>query len=90
MRCNNAQFASYGVSSFGVSCSTLSFSTPGICVIEFCRCFDKPPLAKRVCMLGFTSAFHKLPPKFKTVYILFSVAYNINSLAVYTSHVKHV
>ena len=46
-----------GVSSFGGVCSTLSFSTRSICVVEFRRCFDKPPLAKRVCMLGFTSAF---------------------------------
>ena len=66
MRCNNTKFApSFRVSSFGGGSSTLSFLTPSICVIQFCRYFDKRPLAKWVSMLGFINAFLSYHPNSK-------------------------
>ena len=79
MRCNNAHFARFCSIIIWRHCSTLLFSTPSICMIEFCRCFGKPPLVKRACILACTSAF-KAPTL--TAYILFSNVYYINSLAV--------
>ena len=90
MRCNNAHFtSSWRVIIWRGLLYFIVFSSKYMCdwVLQM---FWQTPYSLTGMHVRLCKCFHKLPPKFKTAYILFSVVLYINSLAVYTSHVKHV